>query len=51
MNPFVVLVAEVALAHQVNHGDVTVGEGEEFVAEENCVWVVMKVEVVDSEIV
>lgn len=48
---FEVVVAEVALAQEVEGGDVILGEGGEFICEEDGVGVVVDVEVIDGEFV
>ena len=51
MDPLVVFVAEVALPHQVHHCDVIIGECQQLVAEEDCVGVIMQVDVLDGELI
>lgn len=51
VDPLVIFVAEVALAHQEHDGDVAIGQSQQFVAEENGIRVIMQVEVLHGEVV
>lgn len=51
MNPFVIPIPEIALAHQIDYSRMVVGKSEQFIAEKYCIRVIVQVEIVDGQLV
>jgi hypothetical protein len=51
MHTFEISISKIAFTHKIDHPNVIIGECEKFITEEDSIGVVMKVEVINCEII
>ena len=51
MDLFIVTIPEKALAHQVDHSFMVIGESQQFITKKDGISVAMNVEVIDGKVV